>query len=94
MHGFVDNILQALRTMTPTEKTGVTLLSVLTFALSAWAITRALTRGHGVHGTLTWTFAILAFPVIGAIAYFMSAGPNIKRITLRKRRAAAQVRQR
>jgi cardiolipin synthase len=81
-----------LHGLSPTQRTGVTLLSIVGFLLEWWAIARAITRGHGVQGTLTWIFAILAFPIVGALAYFFLAGPSVKRIALRKRRAAHYVR--
>jgi cardiolipin synthase len=51
----------------------------------AYTIGRAISRGHGVEGTLAWVFAIIAFPGAGAAAYLMLASPSIKRTTRRKR---------
>ena len=89
---WLQNFWVQITTLTPTQKTGVTVLSILGFAFEWWAITRAITRGHGVQGTLTWVFAILAFPIVGASAYFLFAAPRVKRVALRKRRTAAYVR--
>ena len=81
-----------LRSLSPTQKTWVTLFSIAVFAIEWWAIARAITRGHGVQGTLTWVFAILAFPLIGAISFFLFASPNVRRVVLRRRRSAAAIR--
>lgn len=53
--------------------------------LDAWAIYRAVTRGHGVEGTLAWILAILALPGVGALAYVALADPRVRRTTRRKR---------
>jgi cardiolipin synthase len=79
-------------TLSPSQRTGATLVSIASLAIAAWAIVRALSRGHGVQGTLTWVFAILAFPLVGAAAFFAFASPSVKKVRLRRRRAAAAVR--
>ncbi len=81
-----------LRSFAATNLTGATLLSAAIVAFDVWAIARALTRGHGVQGTLTWIFAILAFPAAGATAFFLLASPSVKRVMLKRQRAAALVR--
>src|SRR6187399_1513148 len=80
----------ALPDLTLLQKTWV---GVLLFLLNGWAIYRALRHGHGVQGTLAWIFAVIALPFLGAIAFFVLASPSVKRITLRKRRASAHLRQ-
>lgn len=50
------------------------------------AILCLLYRGQGVERTLTWLFAVIAFPTLGAIIYFLLADPTIKRTTVRRRR--------
>ncbi len=62
--------------------------------LSAVAILRAITRGLGVERTLLWLLAIIAFPGVGAVGYFIFATPSIKRSKMRKRRSSVAVRQR
>ena len=71
---------------------GATLVSLLVFALDLWAIVRACSRGGGVQGTLSWLFAILAFPVVGALAFFALASPSVRRVKLLRRRSVAQLR--
>lgn len=71
---------------------GATLLSLLVFALDAWAIVRACSRGGGVQATLSWLFAILAFPLVGALAFFALASPSVRRVKLLRRRSVAQLR--
>lgn len=53
-----------------------------------WALYRAVTRGHGVEGTLAWVFAILALPFLGALAYFGLANPRVRPGWKRRRREA------
>jgi len=48
-----------------------------------------LYRGQGVERPLAWLFAVIAFPVLGAIAYLLLADPTIKRPTIRRRRRQA-----
>jgi cardiolipin synthase len=55
------------------------------------AILCLLYRGQGVERTLTWLFAVIAFPTLGAIAYFLLADPTIKRTTVRRRRQKTAV---
>lgn len=49
------------------------------------AIIRAVTRSRGVELTLESIFAILALPVIGAVAYLLIANPSIRGMIRRKR---------
>ena len=56
--------------------------------LNLWALARAVTRGHGVEGTLAWVFAILALPAVGAVAYFGLANPAVRPGWKRRRREA------
>ena len=60
--------------------------------VDAYAIARAIVRHHGVGTTLAWIFAILAFPLIGAVTYFMVAVPRVRRTARRKRVKAAEIR--
>lgn len=53
------------------------------------AITCLLYRGQGVERTLAWLFGVIAFPALGATAYFLLADPTIKRTTVRRRRQRA-----
>lgn len=69
-----------------------TVLGLTVTALDVYAIVRAVYRGHGVESTLAWIFAILAFPVIGALAYVTLASPSVTRTARRKRRAAGAIR--
>ncbi|HVP68220.1 MAG TPA: cardiolipin synthase [Anaeromyxobacteraceae bacterium] len=61
---------------------------VLLAIVDLWALYRAITRGHGVEGTIAWVFAILAFPGVGALAYFGLANPRVRPVWKRRRRAA------
>lgn len=87
-----DAFRAAFHSATTAHVAGFTLLSLLVFAVDAWAIARAVSRGHGVQGTLAWLFAILALPIVGALAFFVLASPSVRRITLRRRRATAALR--
>ncbi len=68
-----------------------TFVGLILTALDAYCIIRAITKGHGVNGTLAWVLAILAIPPFGAVAYLLLANPRIKRTTRRKRAQAARV---
>jgi len=89
MSDWIANAWSTLSALTPTQKATAT---IAVFGVDAWAVARAVARGHGVQGTLAWIFAILAFPVFGAASFFLFASPSVKRVALKKRRAAAQVR--
>jgi len=67
-------------------------ITIALYILAFYAVVLAITRGHGVEGTLAWLFAILAFPGIGAIAYLLLASPSIKRTTKRKKKTIAALR--
>lgn len=67
-------------------------LLVFLYALSLFTIVRAMTRGHGVSGTLAWILAILMFPGLGAALYLLVANPSVKRTSRRKRLKAESVR--
>lgn len=69
-----------------------TLLWALTAGLDLFAITRAVTRAHGVERTIAWVLAILAFPGLGAITYLLIASPSVGRTTRKKRMAKAAIR--
>ncbi|TAL18638.1 cardiolipin synthase [bacterium] len=69
-----------------------TIVWILISLLNAVAIFRAVWRSHGVERTLMWIFAILAFPGVGAIAFFLLANPYVRRTSRRKRLAAMTVR--
>jgi cardiolipin synthase len=84
--------LDFLPTLTPIQKTIMSVASFVLLGVNVWAIVRTISRGHGVQGTLAWIFAIIAFPLIGVAAFFLIASPSVKRVTLRKRRASAEVR--
>lgn len=60
--------------------------------LDGVCIGMAVLRAHGVHGTLAWIFAILAFPGVGALLYLLAANPSVRRTRRRKERARARVR--
>ncbi|MCB1282679.1 MAG: PLDc N-terminal domain-containing protein, partial [Salinibacterium sp.] len=60
--------------------------------LDIWTIGRAILRGHGVQGTIAWVMTIIAFPVFGALLYFALASPSVKRLKIRKQRAAQTIR--
>ena len=92
MPDWLHDLWRHATALSPSQKTWATLLSIAVIALEAWAIERAVSRGHGVQGTLAWVFAILAFPVVGVASFFALASPSVKRITLQRRRAVAQVR--
>jgi len=76
---------------------------MITYLLSQWsgffwggviivdliAILCLLYRSQGVERTLAWLFGVIAFPALGATAYFLLADPTIKRTTVRKRRQKA-----
>lgn len=64
-----------------------TVFYALVFILDAAAILAALWRTQGAERTLMWVFAILAFPALGALAYFFLANPSVKRTTSRRRAA-------
>lgn len=53
------------------------------------AILCLLYRAQGVERTLAWLFGVIAFPAIGATAYFLLADPTIKRTSVRRRRKKA-----
>lgn len=82
----------ALDTASRAQLFGVTFASLLLFAFDVWAVVRVLRRGHGVHGTLAWLFAILALPLLGALAFFALASPSVRRVALRRRRATTGLR--
>jgi len=63
----------------------LTTLAVVGAALlDLWALSRAVLRERGVERTLAWIFGILAFPGVGALAYFAFASPSIRRARRRK----------
>jgi len=67
-------------------------ISIVIIVLDFYAIFRAISRSHGVEGTLAWIFAIIAFPGFGALSYLVFANPSIKSTTRRKRLTAEAVR--
>jgi cardiolipin synthase len=72
--------------------TFATLASLVVLGFDAWAIARVLTRSRGVQTTLAWIFSIVAFPAAGALAFLILANPHVKRVKLKRRRAAALAR--
>lgn len=60
--------------------------------LEVYALVRAAIRVRGVERSLAWIFAILAFPLLGALAFLLLANPSIRRTTRRKRRSTARLR--
>lgn len=75
-----------------------TLDPILSIALAAFAtlldiaaISQAMLRRRGFAGTLTWIFAILALPAVGAVAYFLLAEPRVSRTRRSKIRAKSKV---
>lgn len=57
--------------------------------LDVLVIGRALLRRHGAQGTLAWILAIIAFPIVGALAFLMMGVPVMRRTPKRARRARA-----
>jgi cardiolipin synthase len=82
----------ALDSLSRAKLAGVGFASLLLFAFDLYAISRAIRLGHGVHGTLAWIFAILAAPLLGALAFFAMASPSVRRVALRRKRATAALR--
>jgi cardiolipin synthase A/B len=70
----------------------MTIFWALVYALDAYALLRAVTRRHGVEATLAWVFAIVAFPIGGALTYLLLSSPNVRRTTRRKRISAQALR--
>lgn len=68
-------------------------LLVAEIVLAVVAVGFAVARRRGGTGTLAWILAILAFPGVGAIAYFFLANPYIRRPRRRRRTAARAVRE-
>lgn len=62
---------------------------MIVIAIDLVAIVFLLYRGQGVERTLAWLSAVIAFPALGAIAYFLLADPIIRRTTVRRRRQQA-----
>ncbi|MEW6078668.1 MAG: cardiolipin synthase [Thermodesulfobacteriota bacterium] len=67
-------------------------IGIIIIVLDLYAVFRAISRGHGVEGTLAWILAIFAFPGFGALSYLLFANPGIKSTTRRKRLTAETVR--
>ncbi len=67
-------------------------LTAAVLALDVCAVARALVRSGGAESTLAWIFAILAFPGVGAIAFFALASPGVRRTTRRRRRRMLEAR--
>ena len=66
---------------------------VIAFALlDVGCVTLAVVRARGVTATLAWVFAILALPVLGALAYLLLANPRVGRTRRLKRHSAVSVR--
>jgi len=74
------------------SETATTILTAAAVVLDAVAIVRAVSRDHGVERTLAWVFAILALPLVGALAYLALASPSVTRTTARKTSSAASAR--
>lgn len=68
-------------------------IGLVLLVLDVYALFRAISRSHGVEGTLAWIFAIIAFPGFGAATYLIFANPGIKSTTQRKRLTAETVRE-
>jgi cardiolipin synthase len=68
------------------------LLVLAVVVLDLYAIGRAVMRGRGVDRTLTWVFAILALPGLGAAAYLLVANPSVGKTIQRKRIARDVIR--
>ena len=58
---------------------------VAVLAIDGYAIARALTRQHAIPTTIAWLLAIIAFPGVGALTYFLLARPSIARTSRRRR---------
>ncbi len=54
--------------------------------LDAGTIVRALLRRHSVESTWAWVLAVLAFPVVGALAYVALGNPEVQRARIRRKR--------
>lgn len=92
MARMVENLVTWMRSLSGLQLSWAFVFLTLALAFEAWAMLRALTRGHGVQGTLSWLLAIALVPVGGAIAYFVIVGPSVRRVALKRRRAAAELR--
>lgn len=68
------------------------LLIAAQFGLAGVAAGFVVSRRRGANDTLAWLFAIAAFPVVGALAYFALANPHVQRPKRRKIEAAQRVR--
>src|SRR5882672_215 len=88
----VENLVAWLFSLTGPQMSWAFVGLTLALALEVSAMVRALMRGHGVQGTISWILVILLVPVAGALAFFALVSPSVKRVALKRRRAAGQVR--
>ncbi len=65
---------------------------IIVAILDVVAVLRAVTAGRGVNTTLTWLFAIIAFPGAGATAYLLFGNPSVRWVVRRKRRSVWEMR--
>jgi cardiolipin synthase A/B len=63
-------------------------LAVALVLLDAYTVFRAVTRTRSVEASLAWVFAILALPLLGALAYLALAEPRV--VGTARRRAASR----
>jgi len=60
--------------------------------LGGVAVGFALSRRRGFTSTMSWVLAIVAMPIVGALAYLLLANPVVRRTQRRKSRANEKVR--
>jgi len=88
----VENLWAWIASLTGAQTPWAFLFLTLAIALEVSALVRTLTRGYGVQGTIMWVVLILLVPVAGALAFFLLVSPSVRRVALKRRRAAAQLR--
>jgi len=66
-------------------------LLLIVLLLDGYTIVLAVMRGHSAENALAWVFAILALPLVGALAYLLLASPSIRRTSRKKRRTRRRV---
>ena len=88
----VENLGAWIASLTGAQTPWAFLFLTLAIVLEVSALVRTLTRGYGVQGTVMWVVLILLVPVAGALAFFLLVSPSVRRVALRRRRAAAQLR--
>lgn len=69
-----------------------TVLATLDVLVAATAIGFALVRTRGFGSTIAWVLVIVAFPLLGALAYFLVANPRVGRTRKRFRASLRRAR--